>query len=243
MGEIKNRAILITGTVVPNSNYVAYTNAEARLEEYYRGLLFYADIFRNDDIFFLENSEYDFSKSEKFVNLFSEKKITLLKFPKSDKYEQGKGYQEFEMLDGAIGKISGMYNSFIKITGRYKVSNIKEITNIYCDNIVIDCHKKPGVAQTNVFYCTMEFYKVNIKSLYTKADDSKEIFIEKVVYEKIMKKDLKNKARLFSKNPLIEGISGSYGGTLNRNKTKMKIRNIERKLLSAFGIRQFLIEY
>ena len=79
--------------------------------------------------------------------------------------------------------------------------------------------------------------------LYLQVDDSKGIYIEKVVYDKIQSQKLQKKIKLFSFNPIIVGISGSYGGTLNRNKVKMKIRNIERKLLKIFGINQFLIEY
>ncbi len=54
--RVDKRALLITGTIVPNSNFVAHTNASQRRDEYYASLLFYADNFKNDDLFFLENS-------------------------------------------------------------------------------------------------------------------------------------------------------------------------------------------
>jgi len=237
------RSLLITGTVVPNSNFVVHTNIEQRLEEYYEGLLFYSAEFPNDDIYFLENSIYDFSTDKKFQQLFSDKKITLLKFPVSDKTEQGKGYQEFEMLDNAIKQLSGKYYSFIKITGRYKVLNLFELTDFVCTGLVADCHKKTKVVQTNVFYSTMDFYNKHLKGLFSKADDSKGIFIEHVVYRKIVSSATKNEITLFASNPIITGTSGSYGGTLGRNKYKMLLRNVERKVLRILGIKQFLIEY
>ncbi|HKC67580.1 MAG TPA: hypothetical protein VKG26_05075 [Bacteroidia bacterium] len=245
MGEVKGnkRALLITGTIVPNSNFVTHTNAEQRRNEYYDSLLFYSDNFKRDDLFFLENSVYDFDKDEEFKKLLTDRKIVLLKFPVSDKFNQGKGYQEFEMLDKAMEKISGKYNSFIKITGRYKVMNLKELTDYTCNSLVADFHKKLQVTQTNVFYVSGSFYNSYLKGLYLQVDDSKGIYIEKIVYNKIQIEQLSKKVKLFPLNPIIVGVSGSYGGTLNRNKTKMKIRNIERKLLRVFGINEFLIEY
>ncbi|HXD93392.1 MAG TPA: hypothetical protein VNX01_09270 [Bacteroidia bacterium] len=245
MGEVNRnkRALLITGTIVPNSNFVAHTNVEERRKEYYDSLLFYSNNFKDDDLFFLENSSYDFEKDAEFQKMLADRKITLLKFPISDKFNQGKGYQEFEMLDKAIEKLATEYNSFIKITGRYKVMNLKQLTNFNCESLVADFHKKNKVSQTNVFYVSGSFYITYLKGLYLQVDDSKGVYIEKIVYNKIETEKLEKKVMLFSLNPIIVGISGSYGGTLNRNKIKMKIRNVERKLLKVFGINQFLIEY
>lgn len=244
MGKINaKRALLITGTVIPHSNYVAHANVEQRLNEYAEGLEFYAKMFPGDDLYFLENSEYDFSNDQLFSDLFSKYHITLLKFPVSDKFDQGKGYQEFEMLDKAVSQLSGRYHLFIKITGRYKVHNLAELTGVECKGLVADLHKKPQVLLTNVFCVTVDFYQAYLKGLYLQVDDSKGVFIEKVAYNKVMEGKGMQKAELFKSNPVITGTSGSYGGTLNRNKLKMRIRNIERKLLRLFGIKQFLIEY
>jgi hypothetical protein len=237
------RALLITGTIVPNSNFVIHTNPLQRRDEYYNSLLFYAENFKDDALFFLENSSYDFLQDVEFQGMLSINNITLLKFPASDKFNQGKGYQEFEMLDSAIDKLSEIYQSFIKITGRYKVLNLKQITNFSCDGLLADCHKKYKVTQTNVFYVNSSFYKKYLKDLYKQVDDSTGEYIEKIVYQKIISNKLEKQVQLFPLDPIITGISGSYGGTLNRNKIKMRLRNIERKLLRVFGINQFLIEY
>jgi hypothetical protein len=241
--ELNKRCLLITGTIVPNSIFVAHTNAEQRLNEYYNALLFYRREFQGDDLYFLENSSYDFSKDKRFQDLFKEMKIQLMKFPVSDKFDLGKGYQEFEMLDGAIDILADKYHSFIKITGRYKVLNLAQIATLSKSELIIDCHKKPGVAQTNVFSGTLDFYSKHLKNLYKEVNDAEGIYIEKIVYKKLIADDLLKKINPFSSNPLITGISGSYGGTLNRNKIKLKLRNMERKFMRLFGIKQFLIEY
>lgn len=236
-------ALLVTGTVIPNSNFVSHTDINQRAEEYYTALLFYLEKFPAQSIYFLENSFYDFTADERFSKLFKDGKITLLKFPVSDKFNEGKGYQEFEMLDKAVDELKGTYASFVKITGRYRVLNLDELLKNKKTALIIDCHKKPKVAQTNVFYCETSFYLQNMKELYKLSDDSKNRFIEHVVYHKIAQAQLWKHTSLFPVNPLIRGVSGSYGGTLNRNKYKLMLRNLERKLYGVLGIKQFLFEY
>lgn len=245
MEQVKThtRALLITGTIIPNSNFVTHANINQRRQEYINGLLFYSQQFPEDDLFFLENSSYDFNSDTEFEKLFKGKNIQLLKFPTSDKYSLGKGYQEFEMLDKSIEKLASRYQCFIKITGRYKVLNLKEITNTKCESMIADSHKTPKVTQTNVFYIDTEFYKTYIKGLYLHVNDAEGIYIEHLVYETLISKNMLCKTSLFSKNPIITGFSGSYGGTLHRNKYKMMLRNNERKILKLLGIHQFIIEY
>lgn len=245
MGKIitHKRALLITGTIVPNSNFVAHTNVADRRQEYFDSIVFYANQFPDDDLFFIENSTYNFNTDEAFKKLFKEKNISLLKFPVSDKFNEGKGYQEFEMLDQCVEKLSPTYETFIKITGRYKVLNLKELTTIDCNTMIADSHKKHKVTQTNVFYVTSTFYNRHLKGLYLNVNDSKGRYIEHEVYDKLIAENSLNKVKLFSKNPIIKGFSGSYGGSLKRNKYKMILRNLERKILIASNIHQFIIEY
>jgi hypothetical protein len=244
MGKInKNTALFVTGTIVPNSTYVAHNDINSRRKEYLDNLRFYVSVFPKGSIYFLENSAYDLARDEEFQELFKNNSITLLKYPVSDKYNLGKGYQEFQMLDQAIEQLAGHYTSFIKVTGRYRVTNILKLTGVTKAEFIVDCHKKPKVAQTNVFYVTAEFYKKYLKGLYQNADDSKHHFIEKVIYDALADKKLLGKISPFRVNPIVRGISGSYGGTLNRNKYKMMARNFERRIMSLLGIKQFLIEY
>jgi hypothetical protein len=245
MGQINQNRIclLFTGTVIPNSNFVAHADPVVRLKEYSDNLAFYASLLPGTPIYFLENSAYDFSANAEFQKLLAGKNITLLKFPVSDKFSQGKGYQEFEMLDKAIESLRTKYDAFVKVTGRYRVHNLRGLLTSIRSNFVADSHRKPQVTLTNVFYTTAEFYLANLKGLYTQVDDSKGIFIEKLVYQQLQRKKLFSETNMFRVNPVITGTSGSYGGTLNRNKIKMKIRNLERTLLRLAGIREFLAEY
>lgn len=245
MGQIINskRALLITGTIIPNSIYVTHININERRNEYYEALQFYSKQFPNDDIYFLENSDFDFNSDVLFKQLLDEKRITLIKYPISKHFEEGKGYQEFEMLDNCINQIGDNYNEFIKITGRYKVLNIKKLSEIKYENLMADSHKKFKVTQTNLFFVKKEFYRNNLAGLYLLSNDKNGIFIEHVVYKKLIENNIINSVTIFRENPIITGFSGSYGGTLNRNKYKMILRNFERKVLKIIGIHQFIIEY
>jgi hypothetical protein len=99
-----------------------------------------------------------------------------------------------------------------------------------------------NIAQTSVFACSAAFYQKHLAGKYAEANDAEGVFIEKVVYRSLHPQ-LLQAVSMFSCNPLISGISGSYGGTLARNPYKLKLRNAERKILKLFGIKQFLTEY
>jgi hypothetical protein len=94
-----------------------------------------------------------------------------------------------------------------------------------------------------VFAIKPDFYKQHILNAYSEVNDSQGRFIEHVVYERLKKDKVFDQVELFAENPLISGFSGSYGGTLQRNKYKMKLRNLERKLSRVFGLHEFLVEY
>ena len=68
-------------------------------------------------------------------------------------------------------------------------------------------------------------------------------YIEKVLYERLKGSTAWNQCALFPFNPLIEGVSGSHGGDTGRHPLKMKLRNLERKLLRMTGAREFKLEY
>lgn len=244
MGKIEaaHTALLITGTIVPNSVYVAHADPRQRRDEYFDALKYYSERFGNYHLYFLENSGYDFGTDAAFTDLLRSRGITLLQFGRSEMYDRGKGYQEFEMLDAAVAQLPPGILSVVKITGRYKVVNLLRLLEDECRGFLGDSQKKPRVVQTNVFACTRSFYEDHIRGTFREADDSAGLFIEKVLYKHFFTGEATG-LKLFRANPVIEGISGSYGGTLRRNPLKQRLRNLERKVLRTFGIPQFLMEY
>lgn len=230
---------MLTGTIVPASVYTEYNDPEKRLKDYIVAIRFYCKTLPNDDVFFLENSNFDLENSKEFQQLRSECRFQTLRFPPSDKYYEGKGYQEFEMLDKAFVELEPRYKVLVKITGRYIIRNIAEILNEPCQGMLIDLNKRYHAAETFLLVYTREFYRENILGLFKQVNDNEGVFIEKVIYRCLLDKQLLSQTKLFPLTTDLEGVTGSYGISLRRNYFKMRIRNFERKIYRTLGIKQF----
>ena len=236
-----DRCVLITGTIAPNVPDILRSDVQRRRVEYLDALRFYrAEL--DLPIFFLENSSFDVEGDEDFRQLF-EQDIELVKFEPSEHPEKGKGYQEFEVLDHAIDQLSAQFTSIIKVTGRYKVENIKQLARHMINGIMADLHRKKEVAITGCFIADRKFYAEYIAGLYRKCNDENGDWIERVLYRTIKKQDLWEHVDLFPENPIYTGVPGSHSGTLERHPLKMKLRNAERKVLKALNMHEFPYEY
>ncbi len=236
---LNKRGILLTGTIIPNSVYTNYNDSAKRLQDHLTAIEFYCTQFKNDDVFFIENSEFDLESNINYQEFKKKHPFKTIRLPKSDKYYEGKGYQEFEMLDTAIELLKKEYTSFIKITGRYIVSNVFNITDFECKGLVIDLNRKQKYSHTYLLYFTTEFYLNHLKGEYKHVNDNAGIFIEHVVYKKLSEANLYSYCSLFRKTPLLSGTSGSYGIEMKRNYYRVKIRNMERFFYNLLNIKAF----
>lgn len=131
----------------------------------------------------------------------------------------------------------------IKVTGRYIVRNFPSLIAGLKADVNIDLHRKMKVAITGFFGVSKTVYQEHFKGLYSQANDGEGRFIEHVLYDCITGGELINRTALLPENPDYRGVSGSYGQSLHRNKYKMMVRGVERKLIRSVGIKEFLIEY
>ena len=133
---------LITSCIIPNTTTGPITNLtkKERLTQLTNNInyLLEASLFENIYIIdpFLKNEEkIKKFNSDLFKNgLIKSKKIKLLIFNPSEKRKlqikkKGKGYSELEMIIEGTKKINNEYDHTLihKISGRYKVLNIKKI--------------------------------------------------------------------------------------------------------------------
>jgi hypothetical protein len=81
-----------------------------------------------------------------------------------------------------------------------------------------------------------------VKGAFKEVDDSKEINIENILYNRLSEIN-KTRINLFKTTPLYEGFSGSYGGSLNRHPVKTKLINGERLLLRLTGGKELKKEF
>ena len=238
---MKKRCLIITATINPNSNFVSQANPKDRRIEYLEVLKYYHSVF-SDDIYFVENSDYNISDDKDFQLLFKTENVFYINQTKSIEVNKGKGYQEFKMLDDVVAELVNKYDEFLKVSGRYLTTNFSQLISQKNNGIIIDRHQKKQVAITSFFRCTIDFYQKNIKGCYQKVNDDKRVFIEHILYQEL-KNTSKNKIDLFITTPYYKGVSGSYGGSLNRHPLKIKLINLERMILRITGGKELKKEF
>lgn len=238
---MSDACIVMTATVEPNAVIVERSDVKQRLSDYKLCVDFYL---KSTDlpIYFVENSEFDLDSDPDFKEYEKAERFTIIRVKSLPEKTKGKGYQEFYAMDRAIGeKITESF--IIKVTGRYLVRNISDLIPGMKSPLNIDMHRKMAVAITGFFGVEKECYQNYFAGLYKQVDDSEGVFIEHVLYREIVSTHLIEKTSLLPLNPQYEGISGSHGNSMKRNKYKMMVRSLERSINKSLGIRQFLIEY
>jgi len=231
----------MTATVEPNTVMVERSDVMQRLSDYKLCVGFYLKS-TELPLYFIENSEFDLDSDAEFREYQKLERFKLVRIKALPEKIKGKGYQEFYALDKVIAE--NVTEAFIiKVTGRYLIRNISDIIPEMKSPLNIDMHRKMNVAITGLFGVQKAVYQKYFTGLYKHVNDSEGIFIEHVLYREIISTDLIRKTSLLPFNPQYEGISGSHGNTMKRNKYKMMLRSMERSINKSLGIRQFLIEY
>jgi len=236
---VGERCILITGTIVQNVVKTIPEDPKTRRQAYLDNLKYYSDIL-DDPIIFLENSTYSFDNDFGFKDLFSDKNIKLIKFPVSRGVSQGKGFQEFEMLDKAVEQLSGVYSSFVKISGRYRYLNITEIIDYSNGDLTIDLLRRKHEAVTSIFYVTFDFYKDYLLNVYHEVDDINGDSIEQIIYKLVMNENLLDNIRFFRVHPMVNIFTQNSEQKTNKHLSSLKISasNIERKILRFLSVNE-----
>lgn len=231
---------IITGTIRPSGQMgrLVLKNEAERLQQYVDALLFMVHSKAFSKIVFCENSGYGI---ECFTELQEEAaksgtKLELLSFTGNaeEVLKHGKGYGEGEIMDYvfANSRLLAAEPCFVKITGRLKIVNIKDI----CERI------NPEMCYFNIPNRTIrDFYDTKLYAMpigvfneyflkaYDKVWDNKEIYLEKV-YTKILSEQ-KIKVKNFPRYPRVIGMSGSSGLDYGYTEWKCKIKDI----ISAIG--------
>ncbi len=238
---MRDFVICLTATIEPNTNMVNRSDAELRLDDYKKCIEFYL-VETTCPIIFAENSDYDLSGDADFIRFLVDPRFSVQRFKAHPDTSKGKGFQEFYMLDQVVGQLPETA-ALVKITGRYRVCNISSLLARMESEFSIDLHRKMQVAITGFFAVRVPVYRKYLTGIFEEANDPEGRFIEHVVYDKIVQSDLINSCALLPENAQYEGVSGSHGATMARNKYKMMARSLERTINRSLGIRKFLIEY
>lgn len=238
---MRDFVICLTATIEPNTIMVNRSDVQLRLKDYKSCIEFYL---RETPcpIIFAENSDFDLSDDADFNRFLDDPRFTMQRFKAHPDTTKGKGFQEFFMLDQVVNLLP-VQATLVKITGRYKVCNVVSLLAGMDAAFSIDLHRKMQVAITGFFAVSVTVYQQYLNEIFAEANDANGRFIEHVIYDKIVRSDLINSCALLPENAQYEGLSGSHGATMARNKYKMMARGLERIINRRLGIRKFLIEY
>lgn len=234
--------IVITGTIIPQSNFVHFTDWQVRKRQYLDSLRYFCDDYK---VIFLENSIYDFASD----NSFDINNLTVIKLRDAEEasYARGKGFQEFKMLDKYLSD-DGAPQRFIKLSGRRTLKQIAYFQKKYAESSCqwLDLWQNDRFADTSFFCCDREFYNKHIRGLYLHANDAQGAIIERIVYDAL---ETVQNVKFHPTTPLYEGQHGTSGNALKGEhhiptqarrlfrsllgKTKLDKRIIDRPFLSA----------
>lgn len=225
--SISDPAIVLTGTIVPNAPFTAHNDPQLRRREYLEAINFYREF---APVYFLENSTYPLADDAEFNQWPN---VNLRQRPVSGSPERGKGYQEFEMIDGWLLDEPAPPRRWMKITGRYLYRNFGELFED-CRRerraqVIIDQCALSQIARSYLFYVENNFYREYIAGIYHQCDDEAGEWIERVLYRRLVSLP-KSQARLFSLEPRLTGVSGTTGGSIETKASRYLVKRILRKV-------------
>ncbi len=207
-----NIAIVLTGTITPNTNLVnKYLDPQARRNEYLAAINFYRQF---GEVYFLENSTYELDRDPEFRDIPN---VNIRKFPVSNFPDRGKGFQEFEMIDAWIDSETNLPDKWIKVTGRYIYEEFGRILK-ECDrntqSITINQYLFAKWADVALFCTTTSFYKSYLLGIYQQCNDSTGWCMEKVMNANLSKLSKTSFLR-FKIYLKCSGIAGSTGKVIS----------------------------
>ena len=226
---------IITGTIRPNGQVgqLVLKNEAERLQQYKDALLFTVQSKAFTKVIFCENSAYNMECLTELKEEATkcEVELELLSFAGNIKnvLMHGKGYGEGEIMDYVFANSKLLQNEpyFVKITGRLKIVNIKNICRRLCRE---RCYFNIPNRTIRDFYDTRLYamptavFTEYFRNVYTEVWDNEGIYLEKV-YTKILE-EKKIRVKNFPRFPRIIGISGSLGYNYGYTEWKCKIKDV-----------------
>lgn len=226
---------IITGTIKPSAQIgqLVVRDEKERLKQYKEGLNSLLDLGTFSKLVFCENSNYGTEELQFLSETAQEKGIELELLSFQGDTENicihGKGYGEGEIMEYVFSNsrlISGE-TYFVKITGRLKVDNGKELVNQLLENRTyfnIPNRTIKNFYDTRIYGMPVQQFKELFLHAYHRVMDGEGTFLE-IVYTRILQ-DNDIKVYNFPRYPRIKGVSGSEGIEYDYTEWKCKIRDM-----------------
>lgn len=226
---------IITGTIRPpqQMRQLILRDEKERLRQYEESVRFFLDSGAFSKVIFCENSNYGLKGLSYLLDIATKNRIELelLSFQGNTEKSSihGKGYGEGEIMEYVFShsKIADSETYFVKITGRLKVDNIKDIvTHIDQSRIYFNIPNRTrrDIYDTRFYGMPSDQFKKLFVGIYGRVMDDQGVFLEKLYTQIIL--DKKINVTNFPRYPRIVGVSGSGGGVYTYTEWKCRIRDV-----------------
>ncbi|MBD5464194.1 MAG: hypothetical protein HDR24_14270 [Lachnospiraceae bacterium] len=226
---------IITGTIKPpfQMSQLILRDEKERLRQYEESLCSIIDSKAFSRIVFCENSSYGTEKLLHLVDAAERKDIILELLSFQGNIEKacihGKGYGEGEIMDYVFShsEIASKEPYFVKITGRLKVDNIKDITahlNQEKTYFNIPNRTRRDLYDTRIYGMPARQFKKLFLDAYEQVMDEQGIFLERVYTQVIQENRIK--VTNFPRYPRIVGVSGSGGSVYGYTEWKCRVKDL-----------------
>lgn len=227
--------LILTGTICPakETEFLALRDEKERLRQYEESIRFFIHAEAFSKIIFCENSDYG---KEKLSYLEEEAKgrhtmLEILSFRGDGGKAKihGKGFGEGEIMKYIFENSVLLKGepSFVKVTGRLKVDNIKKIASKIKEgqcyfNIPNRTHRE--MYDTKIYVMPTELFRTRFLDVYDRVEDGRGMYLEKVYTAVIRKHGIRVKN--FPRFPRVTGVSASTGADYVYTEWKCKIRDL-----------------
>lgn len=245
--------ILLTATIVPPNDAGVVFDPKTRLGQYRSALEFYFDLMRRDEYFgylvFAENSMAHLGELEALVTPDLKGRVEFLQYQGLDyPTSYGYGYGEFKLLDFAMSNSSlidklPLSSQIMKITGRYKVLNLKSLATLSSRDVCVDVRNRrsPWLDMRVMFWNRLgysEFFQMAYENLRIDVHRlPPEMTLPRLIDRKVTALQV---STYYAVEPEISGVRGFDGRDWNTGMLRVKywIRRVERAVRSfRFNLR------
>lgn len=222
-----NWPALLTGTVIVDNEAISRLNEPLLREKQYLENLHWLGKANSglNEIIFCENSAANLSSFDYLKSWYQrhQRHIEIHKVPMSSNVRfKGKGWGEGIIMKWVQENSPCMLKaeSFIKITGRYRICNIRRINAFICRALARTpdiqfigygfypkANGRPYI-QTSFFWSKRDFFNEHLSKAYLDVNDVNGIYLEHVWAERLVK--IKDQANIYSM-PMAVMISARAG--------------------------------
>lgn len=230
---------VVTGTIKPHSEVgqLIIRDADERLEQYVDGLSFLVKTRTFHKIVFCDNS----NSGTAWADLLTDTaklmgvRLEVLSFQGDNEQVKlhGKGYGEGEIMHYVLNnsKLVQGEDFLIKITGRMRIDNIRQIVDRLKVNRTyfnIPNRTIRDIYDTRLYAMPLQQFREKFQTRYLDVYDDQGIYLEHI-YTQVLNEN-KIVVTNFPQYPRIVGISGSTGEIYGYTEWKCKVRDILSRL-------------